>query len=131
MPEVKAVSQRTKIIGMISSATTAKGIQIYGIDPEKEKKVASIYKTICDTCGKYFEGAARNPIVISRKLAEKFKVRLHSKVVIRFQSADGNITEGAFKVTGLYRTINSGYDEMNVFVRVDIRAIDGRWIKNT
>ena len=59
MPEVKSFSLRTKIIGMICSATTAKGIQIYGIDPASEKQVSAIYKTICDTCGKYFEGVSK------------------------------------------------------------------------
>lgn len=117
IPEVKAVSQRIKITGMICSANTAKGIQIYGIEPEKEKKVSAIYKSICDTCGNYFEGVNRYPIVISQRMAEKLKIRLRSKVVIRFQSADGNLTEGAFKVTGLFKTINEGYDESNVFVK--------------
>jgi putative ABC transport system permease protein len=126
MPEIKAISYRTKIMGMINSPTSASGIQILGVNPEEERKVSTLYKTICDTCGSYFKGVSRNPIVLSLNLTEKLKVRLHSKIVLRFQDVNGMLTEGAFKIAGQYKTNNTIFDEMNVFVRkADLSAMTG------
>jgi len=117
MPEVKAVTERTKALGMINYSSFSSGLQIVGVDPGKEKKVTTIYQSICDTCGKYFEGVKKNPVVIGQKLADKLNARLHSKIVLRFPKSDGSIQEGAFKIAGIYRTSNTNFDEMNVFVR--------------
>jgi putative ABC transport system permease protein len=130
MPDVRSVSERTRVPGMISSPNAATGIQIMGIDPEKEKKVTQIYKTVCDSCGGYFTGSRKNPILVSKRLADKLKVRLKSKVVIRFQNTDGNISEAAFTITGIYHTANNGFDDMNAFVRSeDFDKISGNMIK--
>jgi len=123
---VKAVSLRTKITGMIFSANASTGVQIVGIDPNSEKMVTGINHSVCDSCGKYFEGVKRNPVLLSRKMAEKLKVRLHSKIIIRFQGLDGNLVESAFKVVGIYQTKNGIFDEINIFVRqTDLAPIIG------
>jgi len=117
LPEVKAVTERTKTPGMVNCSSISSGVQIVGIDPETEKKVTTIYQTICDTCGKYFEGIKKNPVVISQKLAKKLKVKLRSKIVLRFPKSDGTIQLEAFKVSGIYKTSNTNFDLANVFVR--------------
>ena len=130
MPDVKSVTMRIRVPGMISSPNAATGIQIIGIDPEKEKKVTQLYMTICDSCGVYFTGPKKNPILVSKRLADKLKVRLKSKVVIRFQNTDGNISEAAFSVTGIYQTPNNAFDDMNAFVRsTDFDNNSGNMIK--
>jgi len=130
MPDVKSVAVRTRVPGMISSPNAASGVQIIGINPEKEKKVTQLYKTICDSCGVYFTGPRKNPILVSKRVADKLKVRLKSKVVIRFQNTDGNISEAAFSVTGIYQTSNNAFDDANIFVRSnDFNNITGSMIK--
>ena len=99
------------------SAASATGIKINGIDPVMERKTTTLYTKINDTSGVYFGEGLRNPVVISQKLADKLDVHLKSKLVIRFQSADGSLVEGAFKICGIYRTSNGMFDELNVFVR--------------
>jgi ABC-type lipoprotein release transport system permease subunit len=42
---------------------------------------------------------------------------LKSKIVIRFQNIDGNLTEAAFSVNGIFQTANNVFDETNVFIR--------------
>ena len=117
LPEVKSVAARTVITGMMMSAASATGIKINGIDPVIERKTTTLYTKINDTSGVYFGDGLRNPVVISQKLADKLDVHLKSKLVIRFQSADGSLVEGAFKICGIYRTSNGMFDELNVFVR--------------
>jgi putative ABC transport system permease protein len=146
-PEVKAVSKRIKISGMAKTARTGTGVNIYGINPEKEKLVTEIYNKIPDSaelvergfhsaerisrylndsCGSYFENVKRNPVVIGEKLAKKLNVRIRSKIVIAVQQLDGTPTEGAFRVTGIFKTNNTTFDEMNLFVRdIDLQRLTG------
>ena len=127
VPGVKAVCIRTRITGMAASPNAAAGIQIVGVDPAKEKQVSSLYTSIPDSSGGFFTGTKKNQVVIGLKLAQKLKVRLKSKMVIRFQDPDGNLTEGAFTVNGIYQTSNTGFDETTAFVKkTDLDMIAGR-----
>ena len=109
-----------------ASPNAAAGIQIVGVDPEQEKQVSTLHLAIPDSCGSYFTGTRKNQVVISHKLADKLKIRLKSKIVIRFQNTDGNLTEAAFSVSGIFQTANTAFDETNVFVRKhDLDQITG------
>jgi len=124
LPEVKAWSSRIKFQAMANSANAGTGVMIFGIDPEKEQQVTEISAMICDSCGTYLDGNKKNQIVVGKALAEKLKVRLRSKIVLTFQDNEGNLTGAAFRICGIYRTSNSMFDEMNVFVRkVDIAKL--------
>lgn len=114
-PGVKATSSRIILNTMIQSAATGSGVKITGIVPENEKLVTNLYTKIAE--GSWFEDGKRNPIVIGRKLADKLKVKLKSKVVITLQDMEGNMTAAAFKVEGIFETSNTAYDENCVFVQ--------------
>ena len=114
---VKGVSQRIIIQSMIASAETSSGVKIAGIYPENEKMVTNLSTKLVE--GKYFKGVPKNPVVIGQKLADKLNVKLHSKIVITLQDMDNNITAGAYRIAGIFKTSNSNYDEMSVFVRYD------------
>jgi len=112
---VTGVSNRMVVQSMVSSAETASGVVIMGIDPEQESKVTNLHSKIID--GAYFEGISKNPVVIGKKLAEKLNVKVRSKIVITAQDLDNNIMSGAFRVAGIYYTNNNMYDESHIFVR--------------
>jgi len=111
---VSGVSPRMVAQAMIASSETGTGVKILGIDPEMEKTVTNLYSKIPD--GQYFEGVKRNPILIGKKLAEKLKVKLHSKLVVTLQDSQGHLTNEAFRVCGIYSVGNGMFEEMNVFV---------------
>jgi putative ABC transport system permease protein len=115
---VKAVSGRIKAMAMASTAATGAGVMVNAIDPEKEKKVSMIYKFIIE--GDYFEKPSKSaPIVISHELESKLKAKLGSKIVITIQHTSGELVYGLFRVTGIYKTSNTVYDEPNIFVKKD------------
>lgn len=116
MPQVKAWSPRIKFLAMGNSANASTGIMIYGVIPEKEKAVSELWTMICDSCGTYLNGEKPTQIVIGEALARKLNLKLRSKVVLTFQDAQGNLSGAAFRVCGIYRTNNSVFDEMNVYV---------------
>ncbi len=111
---VFAYSPRMRLGGMSSSPTGATGVMIYGIDPDVEQTVTDIHSRI--TTGSYFTSEYRNPIVVGEKLAEKLKVHERSKIVLTFQDENGDLTAGAFRIVGLFKTDNSVLDATNVFV---------------
>lgn len=113
---IKAVSGRVITTGMISSSSTATGVEIHGVVPADEKNISSISKDI--TQGVYFT-SKKNEIVIGEKLSEKLGVRLHSKIVLTFQSKSGDLTAGSFRIVGIFRSRNTGFDEMTVFTNFD------------
>ncbi|MEL6924834.1 MAG: ABC transporter permease, partial [Bacteroidota bacterium] len=114
-PRVGAATLRTVVSGMVASSRAVRGVEIRGIDSALEAKVTQLP-------GKLYEGEYLNPdrktgILISTTLAEKLKVKLRKKITLRFQDADNNLIDGAFRVVGLFNTNNSLFDESTVFVQ--------------
>lgn len=125
-PQVKALSARIKITGMASTATKGTGVTIMGIDPQNEKLVTGLYRYIPDSMGTFFGEQKRNCIVIGKKLADNLKVRLKSKIILNIQTDSGMVTQAAFKVSGIFKTNNSVFDQNNVLVRAcDLMEIMG------
>jgi ABC-type lipoprotein release transport system permease subunit len=74
-PGVVAVTFRTIITGMANTATKSTGVQIVGIDPEKEKSVFTLYKTTIPGTGSFFEEESRyNQAYIGEDLAKELNI---------------------------------------------------------
>lgn len=112
---VKAASSRLVSLAMASSAITGTGISIDGIDPEAELNVTDINTKLVE--GSFFESELKNQILIGQKLANKLKIKVKSKLVITIQNSAGDIAYGAFRVVGIYKTHNSDFDQLNVYVK--------------
>lgn len=195
MPEIKGWSARTKITAMISTPWANSGVYIYGVDPDREKKVSEIYKKIVAGAGEYPDNDKRGTILISDKTAETLKLkqycltgevrsgleragvpgqiltrlaginderfrspgdfrdalrsfltareldkygrqvmdssldyRIRNKVEITITDEKGTPVQGTFRVCGIYRTTNSGFDQESVFVNAsDLASLyDGK-----
>jgi len=111
---VKEAVSRITSAAMASSAIKGTGIFVNGIDYKEEEKVTNISTLLVN--GTYFDVKYKNPIVVGEKLAEKLKVKIGSKIVITIQNINGEIAYSAFRIAGIYKTHNSNFDLMNVFV---------------
>jgi len=119
---VKAVSFKTITNAMIGSSHSSRGISAIGVVPKYEVNVSGVSQRILE--GEYLSDKKKNRIIISKKTAEKLKVKLRSKVVLTFQNLENEITMGAFRVTGIFETGNNIYDESVVFVhQKDINSL--------
>lgn len=114
MDFVNGVSPRLVVQAMIASSETGTGVKLLGIDPAMEKSVTNLCMKVAE--GDYFQGVKRNPVLIGKKLAEKLKVKLHSKLVVTLQDSEGHLTSEAFRVCGIYGVGNGMFEELNVFV---------------
>ncbi|MEN8125169.1 MAG: FtsX-like permease family protein [Bacteroidota bacterium] len=121
---VQAVTSRLKIQAMAATANKNMGVTIVGVNPETEIEVFGLYKKIDSANGDFFTSKKKNAIVISKALAKELKVKLKSKIILTFQDYNGEITGAAFKVIGMFKTDNSPWDKMHVFVRDnDLRKV--------
>jgi putative ABC transport system permease protein len=123
-PGVIEAAGRSIVEGMASSAVTGTGVELYGIIPEEERKLTDIHRHIVE--GKYFDTGVRNPCVIGTRLAEKLNLRLGQKIIVTAQGMDGAIAAGAFRIVGLYKTVNSVFDKTAVFAaQTDVDRLFG------
>lgn len=124
IPSVKAATSRIKTAAMVATASKNTGVTLIGVTPKTEKEVFGLYQKIDSVNGDFFETKKRNSIVISKALATELKAKLKSKIVLTFQDYNGEITGAAFKVIGIFKTTNSSWDKMHVFVKdSDLRKV--------
>ena len=124
MEGIKAVTSRIKTMGMAATANKNMGVTIYGVKPQSEKEVFSLYQKIDSVNGNFFETEKKNAIVISKAMAKELDVKLKSKIVLTFQDYNGEITGAAFKVVGIFKTTNSVWDKTHVYVKdSDLRKV--------
>lgn len=116
---VKAVTSRFKTSAMAATANKNMGVTLVGIRTEGEKEVFELYKKIDSSSGNFFTTGRKNSILISKALAKELKVKLKSKIVLTMQDFNGEITGAAFQVVGIFKTDNSTWDKMHVFVQAD------------
>jgi ABC-type lipoprotein release transport system permease subunit len=114
---VLSYSARTLSDGMIQSPLTSSGVQIRGIQTDRERATTTFHENLIE--GDYLDVEIRNPILLGQKLAEKLNVETGNRIVLTFQDLENEITSGSFTITGIFRTASTPYDERNVFVRTE------------
>ncbi len=113
-PEVNAATVRTLVNGMLVAPKGTRGVLIKGIEEEAEAQLTEIDQQITE--GDYF-GKGKNQVLMGKELADKLGLKLRKKIVLQFQSLEGEITAGAFRIVGLIDSGNKLRDGANVFVR--------------
>lgn len=118
LPIVKFVAERTITQGMLSTANGSAGVILCGIDTARERMVSQLDNKLVQ--GSYFEEKIRNPIIIGKKLADKMKLRIKSKLVIMLTDSANNLISEAFRVSGIYESENAPLDERTAYVPHEI-----------
>ncbi len=111
---VRAFTGRTITNGMVASANLTRGVNILGIDPSSEALTTGLDQNMVE--GEFLNEDMQNALMIGHSLAERMNVRIGSRVVLTFQDAANELTSVAARVTGIFRTANSMYDEMNLYM---------------
>ncbi|MBX2815597.1 MAG: FtsX-like permease family protein [Saprospiraceae bacterium] len=121
-PLVSAVAPRVILSGMLASSNGAQGVRVRGIDSEMEQQVTGFHDKL--TQGAMMDPSRKNQMIISERMASILKVKLRSKVVLTFQTADGHISNAAFRIAGLYRSNKKMNDELFVYAQIqDLRSL--------
>lgn len=112
--EIKSFANRSVTQGMLATTTGTSGVRIYGIQPKEEIEVSQLAFKIKE--GEVLNPSKTNGILIGKKLADKMKLKLGSKLVLTFTDRESNVTSGAFRVNGIYQSINTPLDEVIVYI---------------
>ncbi len=122
---VKAATSRLVLTGMIQTSRGAYGVQIIGIDPDKEATVTQLKDRIIG--GNYLDEGADNGMLIGGALMEKlgwvqedssgisYTLR-RKKPTLAFQTPGGQTQNALFRLTGVFESANKKLDESTVYV---------------
>jgi ABC-type lipoprotein release transport system permease subunit len=76
---ITGMVKRTMITGMAATATKSAGVQIIGIDPEKEMEIFTISERIIPGTGDYFKSQKRSdPVLLGHDLAKELNIVRYS-----------------------------------------------------
>lgn len=114
-PSVVGSTGRVVSTAMMQSSNKSGGVKLIGVSPDEENLVTGLSEKVTE--GKFFEGVKRNPILISQKMADSYKLKVGSKTVVQLQDLNGDIIALSFKVVGIYKSGNGMLDEVNAYVR--------------
>ncbi len=107
-----------RIIGdsTISSPEEISPIVVYGIEPEKEKRMINIEQSIVE--GEFIKGA--DEIVVGKKLKKLLKVSVGDRVVLTATRKDTNeLYQMMFRIKGIFSFSNSDLDSSVVFINLN------------
>lgn len=113
LPTVKAYSGRVLVQAMLSSSYGSTGLEVLGINPVEE--ILPLEKQIIS--GDYLPDQISNGILISAATAEKLRISEGERLVLTFQDTQSEIVSAAFRVTGIFRSSNTSFDEGRVYVK--------------
>lgn len=116
LDSVKAASRRLVAEPFITAAHGTGGGRLVGVDIEREKNVTDIWEHVIE--GSYLEKTSRMPpILVGAKLANKLKLKVGSKINVQMVDLAGDLSAKGYRVCGIYKTTNTTFDELNLFVR--------------
>jgi putative ABC transport system permease protein len=116
--DVRAWAPRVTSEGLILSPRASLGVRVVGIDPEKEATVSVLAHSIVD--GRYLDDdGVTKRVLIGEALARRLHVGVNDKVVVSVQDLSGDLTGGAFRVAGVFRTPSLEFDRGTVIMRLD------------
>lgn len=104
VPGVQGMVKRSITGGMAGTASKSAGVEIIGINPEEEKKIFSLDKTIIKGTGSYFEDSRSDLALIGQDLAKELNI-------IRF-TIDSTVISN-LRTEGLPEKILSGLETLS------------------
>ena len=111
LPHVRHISPAVTGQAFLRRGAKSQGISVFGADPEKQQKIASLDKYLVR--GKYL-GINSEEAVIGWALAEEFRIQVGDRV--RITSSEG--ANQSFRIAGIYDTGQDQTDEVRVFVNL-------------
>jgi putative ABC transport system permease protein len=116
-PAVSAISRRIHAAGLISYENNTFGALIQAVDPEQEKKVSTLHKTI-QPGGRYLAPDDGKKIIIGATLAKNLNAKVGDTVSMISQGFDGSIAASNFTVIGIFKTRNPRYDQSMIIMPI-------------
>ncbi len=125
---VEAWAPRLYSAGLASVAEKSAGVQIIGIDPEREAAATRFDKKIVE--GRNFSKIPSPEAILGRGLAKTLRARLGDEIVIVSQAADGSIANDLYHIIGIVESGDEISDRMAFYLHLQdaqvLLALDER-----
>ena len=125
---VNAWAPRLYSAGLVSVAEKSAGVQIIGIDPEKESKTTHFENKI--TQGRSFSPSQAHEAILGKGLAEILHAELKDEIIIVSQAADGSIANDMYSIIGIVSSGDDISDRMAFYLHIEdaqeLLVLEGR-----
>lgn len=116
-PDVLSHTWRTITDGMLQSPVKTSGVRIRGIDVKSETRTTRFHENLTE--GDYLDTGVRNPVLLGKTLAREHHMETGDRIVLTFETTDGELTSALFNIVGLFESASSEYDRRNILVRAE------------
>ena len=111
--EVQEITKRVVTNGMLTTPTGTAGVQIIGIDPSTEYSYSSLREKMKE--GNLLDTRKQYQAIIGKKIADKMKLKIGSKLVLMFNDTTNNLVSSAYRVAGIYQSTNTALDARLIY----------------
>lgn len=115
VPEIEGWAPRLRAQGLVASPRASVGVDIVGVDPQREPGVSVVESSIIS--GEWLGEPRR--LVLGDKLAARLEADVGSKLVVSVQDLQGELTGRVFRVAGLVQAGTREVDDGVVFLRLE------------
>lgn len=117
IPEVTSVVQRTRVMGLASTARKSTLAKVVGVEIPKEKEFGALDEFIVE--GRLTFGENDNGAVIGKKLAEDLTIEVGDRVIFSAQNLVGELSAVSLRIKGVLQTTNRAIDDFVLFVSLE------------
>lgn len=100
LPEGTKVSARVLSAGLLASAWGSRPVEVLGVDPAAEAGVSEAIRDVAT--GEPLSADDARGILVGKKLAERLKLKVGTKVRVTAQRPDGELGAALFRVRGIF-----------------------------
>ncbi|MBM9512078.1 ABC transporter permease [Desulfogranum marinum] len=111
---VSNVALRSEAFALMSGEKRSRGTTIFGIQPEKEKKVTTLPRQIKQ--GRYLQKGDHGVALIGSLLAKRLQLTIGDECTMLGQGKDGSIAAALFTIIGIYTTGVDAVDRATVHI---------------
>lgn len=115
-PAVAAVTPRIRSAALAFVGMKTTGIELIGIDPERERAVTRLANKVRD--GAFLPAAAAKQALIGRNVADVLKAPVGSELTLISQGADGSVANDLFTVVGILGDAKDASEQNRVYLHI-------------
>ena len=111
--------------GLASSGDASSGVMIKAVDPHREAQVTRLLEYLragdasLDMASGSDEELLRFNVVVGAQLAKNMHLSLGDELVLITQAIDGSIGNALFRVAGVLRPVEPGFDRIGVLMSIE------------
>ncbi len=114
---VSAVAKRISSNAVVATPENSIACELKGVNPVEERTVTVLADFLTE--GEFLNDEQKTPVLVSKRTADKLKLRLRSKLIATVKDVRGEIVGASFRVVGIFATPNSVFDDNTVIARMN------------